>query len=250
MKEIAKQDFEALTKAGVIPANTPSEQVYIFSNICRELQLSPFTKEVYLLMIGGKYCPIVSIGGLRKMAARSGTHAGTDDVKFDVQADGSYKTAAALMAEGKMPNTATCTIYRIVAGIRVPYTATVIFGEFNKKAGNWATMPWQMLGKVAEAFALRKGFSDYGLSGVFVEEEEHAIEITEKGKTDFLEKARTDALYLLDNAEMTDRQIAAARAAISAATTPSEISVIKDRVKKYIPDSNDPAVQFKQRANL
>lgn len=246
--DLSTADIQTLIQAGVIPQGTPGPQIAIFANVCKELQLSPFSREIYLLPIGGKFCPIVGINGLRRIAAKSGQFAGSDDIRFDVQPDGSFKTSAQLIPSGQFPSTATATVYRIVAGLRVPFTATVAFSEFNKKSGNWQTMPWQMIGKVAEAFAIRKGFSDYGAGGVFIEEEEHAIEITAAVDSAQLENARNKALEMLDRAStMTDEQENAARQFINGAKTPSELYAAIERMKQYIPESADPREQFKAR---
>lgn len=246
--DLSQGDIATLTQAGVIPANTPAPQISIFAAVCRELQLSPFSREIYLLPIGGKYCPIVGINGLRRIAAKSGHFAGCDDIQFDKQADGSFKTAAQLIQEKQFPTTATSTVYRVIAGLRVPFTATVAFREFDKKSGNWSTMPWQMISKVAEAFAIRKGFSDYGTAGVFIEEEEHAIEVTAKAVDAELEQAKTRAHYYIDEATaLTQEQESAARIAVDNCQSKADLSAIVDRIRKYMPEDADPAKQFKAR---
>lgn len=174
---LSDDDVRTLTQAGIIPDGTPKAQVAVFGQICRERGLSAFSKEIHLVGYGGKYSIIVGINGFRKIAAESREHAGTDDVKFNVQPDGSFQTAAQLKAAGKIPETATCTVYRIVAGHRVPFTHTVVFKEFSTGKNKWAEMPFQMIAKVAEAFALRKGFSDR-LTGLSIEEEAAAMEGT------------------------------------------------------------------------
>lgn len=162
-----------LEQAGIIPANTPKPQIAIFAQVCKERGLSAFSKEIHLVGYGGKYSIIVGINGFRKIAAESGQLAGIDDAIFNLQKDGSFSTAAELKAAGKTPIAATVTVWRIVAGTRVPFTHTAVYGEFAQSGGKWQTMPFQMIGKVAEAFALRKGFSDR-LAGLSMPEEEAA----------------------------------------------------------------------------
>ena len=165
--------IETLAKAGVIPANTPAAIVQVFAHACKEHGLSPFKKEIYLVKYGSQYSTIVGIDGFRIKAARTGQYAGADDVKFDVQSNGAFLTAAQLKAAGKLPVTATATVYRIVGGVRCPFTHTAVFAEFYGTAAAYskaASMPFQMIGKVAEGFALKKGFSDE-LAGLSIEEE-------------------------------------------------------------------------------
>ena len=169
-------DIKTLEQAGIIPSGTPKAQISVFAATCKERGLSPFSKEIYLVGYGGKYSIIVGINGFRKIASESREHAGTDDIIFDLKPDGTFKTASELKAANAKPTTATCTVYRVVGGIRCPFTHTVVFSEFaSARNPKWNEMPFQMIGKVAEAFALRKGFSDR-LTGLSVEEESAALE--------------------------------------------------------------------------
>lgn len=164
-----------LKQSGVIPSDAPAEQVLLFAAICKERGLSAFSKEIYLVGYndrqsgGKKFNPIVGIGGFRKLAGSTGQFAGVDDAKFDLQPDGTYKTAAQFKG-GDKPDTCTITVYRVVCGIRCAFTATVKFSEFSTGMQKWVTMPFQMIMKVAEAHAIRKGFAE-ATNGVFVEEE-------------------------------------------------------------------------------
>ena len=173
---LTDNDIKTLEQAGIIPSGTPKAQISVFAATCKERGLSPFSKEIYLVGYGGKYSIIVGINGFRKIASESREHAGTDDIIFDLKPDGTFKTASELKAANAKPTTATCTVYRVVGGIRCPFTHTVVFSEFaSARNPKWNEMPFQMIGKVAEAFALRKGFSDR-LTGLNVEEESAALE--------------------------------------------------------------------------
>lgn len=174
---LSPEQIETLAKAGVIPANTPVAIVQVFAHACKEHGLSPFKKEIYLVKYGSQYSTIVGIDGFRIKAARTGQYAGCDDIKFDVQANGAFSTAAQLKAAGKLPVTATATVYRIVGGVRCPFTHTAVFNEFYGAAASYSkasSMPFQMISKVAEGFALKKGFSDE-LAGLHIEDEEAAF---------------------------------------------------------------------------
>lgn len=166
-------DISTLASAGVIPAGTPPAVVAVFATNCKQHGLSPFKKEIYLVKYGSIYATIVGIDGFRNKATRTGQYAGIDDAKFNLQPNGQYETAAQLKAAGKLPTTCTITAYRIVGGIRCPYTHTAVFSEF-AGSGKWQTMPFQMIQKVAEAFCLKKGFADE-LGGLHIEEEREAF---------------------------------------------------------------------------
>lgn len=178
---MTKENLQVLEQAGIIPPNTPPAQVEVFANFCREKNLSPFSKEVYLLGYFSKkdnkviYSNIVGIDGYRKRASQTGEHAGTDDVKFDLQPNGAFFTAAQLKGNKNFPHSATVTVYRIVKGVKCSFTHTALFAEFTTGKQKWLSMPFQMIAKVAESFALRKGFSDV-LSGFSISEEAGAFQ--------------------------------------------------------------------------
>ena len=175
--ELTPTEIQTLAQAGVIPKDTPAAVVKVFAVACQQHGLSPFKKEIYLVGYGGNYSTIVGIDGLRAKADRTGQLAGKDDAKFDVMPDGSFKTSAQLLAEKKRPTTCTVTVYRAIAGMRCPFTKTVLFAEYcpANNSGKWATMPFNMIEKCAEAHALRMGFASE-TAGLNIEEEVSAIQ--------------------------------------------------------------------------
>lgn len=166
---LAPEQLKTLEQASIIPSRTPASQVSVFAQVCKEKGISPFSKHIYLLRYGNKYQAIMGIDGFRFIAERTGLHAGTDEVTFD-----NGMTLDECIGKSKsQPRSASCTVYKIVAGVRVAYTHSVKWSEF-AGSGNWKKMPFQMLAKVAEAFALKKAFPG-ALSGVHVEEEKAAF---------------------------------------------------------------------------
>lgn len=170
---ITQEQMQTLEQAGIIPTNTPASQVEVFAKVCAERELSPFSKEIYLVGYKGRYSVITGIDGFRKIAGRTGTHAGTDQAKYDLLPNGQYKTAAQFK-KGELPTTCSVTVYKIVGGIRCPFEHTAVFREFSSGMQKWASMPFQMIAKVAEAFALRKAFGGE-LSGLHITEEGAAL---------------------------------------------------------------------------
>ncbi len=175
--ELSEKDLATLAQAGVIPVGTPAPILSVFAVTCAQHGLSPFKKEIYLVNYGGKYSTIVGIDGLRAKADRTGQCAGRDDVKFDLLPDGSFKTASQLVNEEKRPTTATVTVYRAIAGMRCPFTKTVLFSEYcpANATNKWASMPFNMIEKCAEAAALRMGFASE-TAGLHIEEESAAMQ--------------------------------------------------------------------------
>lgn len=100
----------------------------------------------------------VGIDGYRLIADRTGLYAGNEEAVFDNE---------------KAPNKATVVVYKMVQGQRCPFSATARWAEYypgDKQGFMWKKMPCVMLGKVAEALALRKAFPAE-LSGVYTNEE-------------------------------------------------------------------------------
>jgi phage recombination protein Bet len=189
--EFAQKDLDVLFQAGIIPAKTPPEQVRVFARVCAERGLSPFSKQIYLTSYntkeGPKYSVITGIDGFRAMAARSGVFAGADTPKFNMTSQGLFFTAAELVGKGKKaPISCTVTVYRIVQGHRVGFTAECLFDEYagRDRMGNlvqkWATMPYNMIAKCAEAKAYKKAFPDQ-VGGLSIPEERAAWEDTNTG---------------------------------------------------------------------
>jgi len=153
------------------------EDFHLFLYVCKNAGLDPLLKQIYPIFfwnnaLGKEQMSIVTgIDGYRLTAQRSKEYGGSDDVIFDP-----------IDESTAVPTKATCTVYRIVKGMRVPFTATVRWNEYVKKnyktkqpEGFWKTaedggMPYNQLGKVAEAAALRKAFPRE-LSGVYLAEE-------------------------------------------------------------------------------
>lgn len=175
--QIGQTELATLAQAGVIPHGTPEPILVVFASTCAQHGLSPFKKEIYLVKYGQQYNTIVGIDGLRTKAARTGVFAGRDDARFDVQPDGSFKTAAQLAQQKQKPLSCSVTVYALIGGTRCPFTKTVLFSEYApaNNSGKWATMPFNMIEKCAEAAALRMAFAAE-TAGLHIEEERAAFE--------------------------------------------------------------------------
>jgi phage recombination protein Bet len=135
--------------------------------------LSPEDKQVYLIKRGNRWSSETGIDGYRTLAARTREYVGSDEPVFE----GREKPAT-----GKAhPLKATVTVWRLVQGVRCPFTASALWDEFNTGQGNWPTMPYHMLAKVAESHALRKAFP-VELSGIYTDAEMEQAEIVVQGR--------------------------------------------------------------------
>src|SRR3990167_5217599 len=103
---------------------------------------------------------------MRLTAQRTKQYAGSDDIVYFPEDQ-----------LAKYPTRATASVYKMIEGTKVGFTATARWAEYvqldNKtKQPNdmWEKMPYNQLGKCAEALALRKGFPAE-LSGMYADEE-------------------------------------------------------------------------------
>lgn len=159
-----------------IAAGTTDDQFALFMHQARRTGLDPLARQITCVLrwnnkTNRKDMSIqTAIDGYRLIADRTGKFAGDDDPIYD---EGLTQYAHITSGRGN-PVTATVTVYKIVSGIRVPFTATAAWAAYYPGDGPqsfmWRKMPHLMLGKCAEALALRKAFPAE-LSGVYVREE-------------------------------------------------------------------------------
>lgn len=131
-------------------------KLYLFD--CARQGVHPLDKLVHFTKRSGKYTPITSIDFMRIRAADTGEMAGSDEPLF--------------VSEGTAVFSATVTVFRMTQGQRFAYTATARWSEYKPDQNDfmWRKMPHTMLGKCAEALALRKGFPRQ-LAGLYAKEE-------------------------------------------------------------------------------
>lgn len=160
-------------------------EIQFFMNVAERLKLDPFKRQIHAMKrkVDGKDVMqfMVSIEGLRSIAARCKTHDGKDAYAGNSKPIFTYKKDGSL-------DSAEVTVLRIVQGETRQFTAEVFYDECVQKKGLWdnqggrnvkvgeepntfwKTRPRGQLGKCAEAAALRKGFPEE-TGGVYIEDE-------------------------------------------------------------------------------
>ncbi len=145
------------------------DELALFIMQCKRTGLDPFSRQVHAVKrydstLRREVMTIqTGIDGYRLIAERTGVYAGNDDPVYDRE-------------DANHPGKATVTVWKLVSGQRVPFTRSARWAEFvqTKRDGEvtrfWAKMPYLMLGKVAEALALRAAFPQE-LAGVYTHEE-------------------------------------------------------------------------------
>lgn len=137
----------------------------VFMSAAHRYALNPLANQIYPQVrtdrkTGDRTMVIATgIDGYRTLADRTGCYAGNDDPVFD--------------EPSKAPGMATVTVYKVVGGVRCPFSATARWEQYVPQSGSdfmWRKMPHLMLGKVAEALALRKAFPA-AISGIYTDAE-------------------------------------------------------------------------------
>lgn len=172
-KEFEMTESQLNTIINTIAKGATVSELKLFLYVAKKSGLDPFTRQIHFVkrkskQADGSYKETgtiqTGIDGYRAIAERSGTLAGIDDVVYDSE-------------DKNHPEKASVTVYKIVNGNTVKFTASARWNEYFQKnfktgeaAGLWAKMPYLMLGKCAEALALRKAFPN-DLSGLYTNEE-------------------------------------------------------------------------------
>jgi phage recombination protein Bet len=139
------------------------DELKLFLYTAEKRGLDPLAKQIYFQKRRSKHGEenitiITGIDGYRAIADRTGKYAGNDDPVFD---------------DEENPRKASVTVYKLIGGVRCAFSATARWDQYypgDSLGFMWRKMPHLMLGKCAEALALRKAFPD-DLSGLYTKEE-------------------------------------------------------------------------------
>jgi phage recombination protein Bet len=161
--KLTLEDIQTIKTA--IFKGAEESELKLFLHDCQRQGVHPLDRLIHPTIRTDKsgkrtYTAITSIDLFRSRAEDTGFYAGNDDPVFSGTPKGDdFK--------------ATVTVYKIVHGVRCPFTATARWSEYKPAPPNdfmWNKMPCGQLGKCAEALALRKAFPRQ-LSKLYVHEE-------------------------------------------------------------------------------
>ena len=161
------QEHALVEAAGMAPRGklAPRATVEAFLAHCRRTGLDPIARQIYAIERGGKWGIQMSIDGARLVAERSGEYEGQTPVEWT--ADG-VTWVQVWLDDKNPPAAARVGVYR--KSFREPLVAVATFKAYSAGGPMWQKMPALMLGKCAEALALRKAFPQ-DLSGLYTSEE-------------------------------------------------------------------------------
>jgi phage recombination protein Bet len=136
------------------------DELKLFLYTAARTGLDPITHQIHFVKRGRDMTIQTGIDGYRAIAERKGDLAGIEDAIYDTE-------------DAEHPGKATVTVWRLVDGHRVSFTASARWNEYAPQGAQsfmWNKMPYLMLAKCAEALALRKAFPN-DLSGLYTDEE-------------------------------------------------------------------------------
>ena len=137
----------------MVAREAPNDVFLAMIDIAKVRGLDPMSKQIICVPFNNVWTPMVTIDGYRAIADQHDDFAGMDPPVFTWFDEPRYTGSDKII-----PSSATVTVYKIVKGVRVGFSATVFWDEFGKTTGNWKTTPAHMLGTRAESHALRKAF--------------------------------------------------------------------------------------------
>ncbi len=174
----SREQIELLKRT--VARGTSDDEFELFVHACKRTGLDPFMKQIYAIKrwSGREKREVLSIqtgiDGYRLIAERTGRYVGSDDPVYE-ELDG-------------QPVKATVVVWKLIETRRIPFTASARFSEYCQRSHDgkvfemWQKMPYLMLGKCAEALALRKAFPAE-LGGVHTHEEMLQAENIDHGQT-------------------------------------------------------------------
>jgi len=141
-----------------VAVGATNDELKLFLHVADKSGLDALSKQIYFIKRGGKMTIQTAIDGFRSIADRTGQYVGSNDPVFT--------------GNGKNPEKATVTVSKVVQGVVGEFTASARWTEYypDKNSFMWDKMPHTMLGKCAEALALRKAFPQQ-LSGLYTGDE-------------------------------------------------------------------------------
>lgn len=156
-----RQEIDLVKEVIGAPAQLNDQELALFLRECDRRRVHPLDRMILPQKIQGKLTFITTVDYLRSRAADSGEYAGNAAPDFEALGE-------------DHPTVARVTVLRMQQGVPCAYVGEARWSEYlpesEKRAYMWRKMPFKMLGKCAEAEALRKGFPQE-LSGLYGQEE-------------------------------------------------------------------------------
>lgn len=174
----SREQLELLKRT--IAKDTTDDEFSLFVNTAKRMGLDPFARQIHAVKRwdSKSKCEVmaiqVGIDGYRTIADRTGVYAPGPATEFEVNAKGEIVSATAF-------------VKKLVAGEWHTISAAAHYDEYVQRTKEgvptsmWKTKPRIMLGKCAEAIALRRAFPSQ-LAGVYTDDEMPTADAVEAQK--------------------------------------------------------------------
>lgn len=168
-------DYRDLVKSQILrpeKRDASDQELMLFAEHCVRTGLDPMAKQIYGIFRYSKRTNReemtiqVGIDGLRALAERTGRYAGGPAYEFC----GADKVWTDVWEQDARPFAAKAVVLKVVGGTVIETSAVALWSEYGATKNVWASKPAHMLGKCAEALALRKAFPA-DLSGLHTDDE-------------------------------------------------------------------------------
>lgn len=152
------------------------DEFMLFAAVCNRTGLDPFAKQIYAIKRRGRLGIQTSIDGFRLIAERSGRYAGQAPIQWcaALEHPDDEPRWVDVWLRPEPPAAARAAVYK--AGFAEPLARVATWGQYvqldndGKVTAMWQKMGPLMLGKCAEALALRAAFPAE-LSGLYTDDE-------------------------------------------------------------------------------
>ncbi len=155
-------DQEVDLYVSTLTPRPPTAEVAKFKILCQRTQLSPVTRQIYLLPRKGAWMTLTSIDGFRAIAGRSPKYRG-QVTEWVMRPEGAWTDVP---PDGK-PYAARVGVY--MEGRDAPTYGIAVYKDY-ATGQMWDKFPSTMIAKCAEALALRKAFP-VECAGLYTSEE-------------------------------------------------------------------------------
>lgn len=161
----------------VVGKDFSDDEFLVFLNVCKKVQLDPFSKQIYAIKFQGRMTVMTGIDGLRLVADRSGCYSPGRAPTFTYDKEGKLESA-------------TAYVKKLVQNQWHEVAATAFYNEYHNTYNQlWNKLPHALLEKCAEAKALRRAFPNE-TSGLYAREEMEQAETNAKPSVS-MPKAKT-----------------------------------------------------------
>lgn len=185
-RKFTKEQIDLIARTICKPAKREPtvDEVDLFIYQCERTGLDPFSRQIYAIFRYSKrdqkevMTVQCSIDGFRLVAERTGKYIGQDG-PFWCGPDGKWSD---IWTGKEAPTAARVVVKKLLAGVVGETPAVAHFSEYvpmsnGKMTGLWGSKGALMIGKCAEALALRKAFPQE-TSGIYTAEEMAQADVT------------------------------------------------------------------------